>query len=839
MNAGTSIERIASALASIPPGGHDDRVKIGMALKAELGESGRELWDNWRGDRGGDEASSVWKSLSEAGPVGIGSLFHEAKANGWRDDGTHQAPTPEELAERKRVSAERAAADAEAIERERTVTATKAAAIWKAATEAGADHPYLVRKQVAPTDTLREIGVDVAAGVLGYTPKARGEALTGRLLAVPVRQGDRLSTVELIDGAGRKTALSGRGTKASGFWATSKLPDGDGAGVILLIGEGVATCLSATQATGHPGIAALSSGNLPAVAKSMRDRYPAAAIVLLADLDKATGAPDRHATETTQAVGGKLAVPDFGPDREPGWTDFNDLAVTRGPEAVARAIAAALTDSASVPDATDETGETEQAATEAEDDDAIINRLAGLSIADYDRQRAAAAEGMGIRASTLDKLVGQTRKDSETAGIGFDDVEPWPNTVDHAALLSEIAATIQRFIICQPESADAAALWAAMTWYMDAVQVAPLAVITAPEKRCGKSQLLFLLGKLTFRPLTASNITPSALFRSIDAWNPTLLIDEADAFMKENEELRGLLNCGHTRDSAYIIRTVGEAFTPTRFNVWGAKALAGIGHLAETLMDRAITIELRRKLPHEEVARLRHAEPGLFDDLASKLARMANDAREQVRRARPHLPEQLNDRAQDNWEPLLAIAEVAGGEWPKRARDAALKLSGATDATLSIGAELLADIQEVFAQKRVDRISTADLIAALCADDEQPWNTFNRGRPIAPRQMAKRLKEYGIHSRNISVGYQQSKGFDKSQFEEAFARYLSPPGKMPSTRPISPEALSSNEYGWTDKKTQDGCKNASVQRKPLQNKALDGWTDKNPEKAGFEKEVRI
>jgi putative DNA primase/helicase len=139
-----------------------------------------------------------------------------------------------------------------------------------------------------------------------------------------------------------------------------------------------------------------------------------------------------------------------------------------------------------------------------------------------------------------------------------------------------------------------------MTWFIDVIQVAPLAVITAPEKRCGKSLLLSLFGQLVARPITASNISPAALFRSIDAWNPTLLIDEADAFMKDNEELRGLLNSGHTRDSAYVIRIVGEKFTPTKFNTWGAKALAGIGHVADTLMDRAVILELRRKLPHEK-----------------------------------------------------------------------------------------------------------------------------------------------------------------------------------------------------------------------------------------------
>jgi len=335
----TDIDRIRAALQFIPVGGHDERVRVAFALKSELGEAGRDLWDEWRGDRGDDEAASVWKSASETGPLKIGTLFHEAKANGWRDDGMHQKPTPEELAERRRIAQDRAAQEEAAIERERAEAAAKAAAILKAATEAKADHPYLSRKRVSPTATLREIDAGAAAQILGYAPKAGGEPLTGRMLAVPVKQGDGISTLELIDESGRKAALAGRGTKAGGYWATERLPDGDGAGLTLLIGEGVATVLSAKEATGHPGIAALSSGNLAAVAKAMRERYPKASLVILADLVKATGEPDAHAIEAARAVGGRLAIPDFGADREPSQKDFNDLSVMRGAEAVKRAIA--------------------------------------------------------------------------------------------------------------------------------------------------------------------------------------------------------------------------------------------------------------------------------------------------------------------------------------------------------------------------------------------------------------------------------------------------------------------------------------------------------------------
>jgi putative DNA primase/helicase len=367
----------------------------------------------------------------------------------------------------------------------------------------------------------------------------------------------------------------------------------------------------------------------------------------------------------------------------------------------------------------------------------------------------------------------------------FADIEPWHEPINPAALLTEISATIKRFIVCSNETASAAALWIAMTWFMDVVQVAPLAVITAPEKRCGKTQLLTVLGHLVCKPLTASNITSAALFRSIDAWQPTLLIDEADAFMRENEELRGLINCGHTRNSAYIVRTVGTDFTPKQFNVWGAKAISGIGHLADTLMDRAIVLPLRRKLPTESVARLRYAEPKSWESLSRKLARFAQDFADEVGRARPDLPDELNDRAQDNWEPLLQIADTAGGDWPKRARIAAIALSSDGEQSQTIGVELLSDIHAIFEAKNVDRLSSADLVAALVEDEEKRWAGHNRGFPIKPAQVARLLREYNICSNTIRVFCTTKKGYLRNQFEDAFARYvLADP--LPADLPVTP-----------------------------------------------------
>lgn len=336
--------RIENALHFVPADDRETWLRMGMAIKSELGDSGFDLWDDWSQQAASyktNDARDVWRSIKPCGGVTIGTLFHAAKASGWRDDSNYQRPSPEELAERQRIAAERAACEQVAIQQERQLAASNAAAILKVAVPAQADHPYLVRKQVAPADTLREIDASEVISILGYQPKSGGEPLTGRLLVVPVKQGGNLSTLELIDGDGRKAALAGRGTKAGGYWATERLPGGNGSGVTLLIGEGVATVLSASEATGHPAIAALSSGNLPVMAKAVRERFPSAELVILADVMKAGGKPDPHAIEAAQSVGGKLAVPEFGADRDLGLTDFNDMAVTIGKDAVKRTIQSA------------------------------------------------------------------------------------------------------------------------------------------------------------------------------------------------------------------------------------------------------------------------------------------------------------------------------------------------------------------------------------------------------------------------------------------------------------------------------------------------------------------
>lgn len=408
-----------------------------------------------------------------------------------------------------------------------------------------------------------------------------------------------------------------------------------------------------------------------------------------------------------------------------------------------------------------------------------VKRLAALKTLDYVQVRIVEAKKLNIPVGMLDKVIREEQQKSDTASDDvFPEVEPWPEPVDGAELLNEITKTINRFMICEPETARATALWIAMTWFIDVIQVAPLAVITAPEMRCGKSQLLGLIGKMSKSSLETVNIGPAALFRAIEQWHPTLIIDEADAFLKQDDSLRGMLNAGYTR-GGHVFRCVGDDHVLTKFDVWGAKAIAGIGRLADTLMDRSITLELRRKLKTEQVERIRHAERGLFENLCSKLCRFAEDNEETIRYARPELPDELNDRAQDNWEPLLAIADLAGGEWSDIARKDAVKISGDHDRSVqSVGVELLSDIKEIFETRNLSKITSADLINALCEDPEKSWETYNRGESLTPKQMANRLKEYGIKSKNIRTP-KVGKGYEKKQFEDAWERYITSASDTP------------------------------------------------------------
>jgi hypothetical protein len=248
------------------------------------------------------------------------------------------------------------------------------------------------------------------------------------------------------------------------------------------------------------------------------------------------------------------------------------------------------------------------------DEKALVEALARKDHTEYDRVRGELAETLGMRVGTLDDKVEALRRKMEAEddkdGLPHWKVEPWSKPVDGAALLQSINQVFRRYIVL-PKGADIAlSLWVLHAWTMDAGDISPFMVLVSPTKRCGKTSVLILLYFLTPKSELAANITASSLFRYIEEIRPTLLIDEADSFVKDNEELRGILDSGHTKVAANIIRNVevnGE-HKPRRFSTWAPKAIATIRKLADTLEDRAVIVTLQRKPKGAKVERLRRRD---------------------------------------------------------------------------------------------------------------------------------------------------------------------------------------------------------------------------------------
>jgi putative DNA primase/helicase len=378
----------------------------------------------------------------------------------------------------------------------------------------------------------------------------------------------------------------------------------------------------------------------------------------------------------------------------------------------------------------------------------------------------------------------------------FSEPELWPNPVEGRILLRDIVRFVRRFLVLPKWAATFIALWIVHTYALDAADVSPYLVCSSPEKRCGKTLLLQILSKLVWRPITTANISPAAIFRIIEQSHPTLLIDEADTFVKGNDELRGVLNSGHGRGTAYVVRTVGEEHEPRTFSTWCAKAIAAIGRVPETIEDRSIGVRMIRKTSSEKVERYRpktlNAE---IQTLQQQGARWVRDNLETLKNADPNIPDILNDRAQDNWRPLLAIGDAAGGLWPDQARKAAIALSGPRAADdLSAGVQLLTDIKQIFTDYEKDHLSSADIVAVLIVMEERPWPEWRHGNPLTPSGLARLLAKFDIHPKQIWTddedgrgGGRNIRGYYLPDFQDAFRRYL------PAYDPLEP--LEANNDG--------------------------------------------
>jgi putative DNA primase/helicase len=430
---------------------------------------------------------------------------------------------------------------------------------------------------------------------------------------------------------------------------------------------------------------------------------------------------------------------------------------------------------------------------EAATPEAELERLARLSPFDYERVRKSAAEKLGVRASMLDRGVAAKRAELgldddddglQGSAVTFEEIEPWPEPVDGSQLLDDLATTFREHVVMLDYERDICALWNVHTYIIKHFKISPKLSIKSAVRECGKSTLLEVLNYTVYRPWATESITPAALFRVIAKWQPTLLIDEVDTFVSDNEELRGMLNASHRYDGA-VTRTVGDEHEPRRFLVYASIALSGIGGLADTLANRSVTIVLKRRRPNEPIAQLRIGRMGRLEELRRRAVRWVADHEEHVAARDPKMPAIVINREADNWQVLLAIADEAGGKWPERARRAAEQHHNAVVGDDSSRLELLlGDIRTI--RKGKTEMPSDDLVKALVAIESHPWAEMGKsGKPLTQNRLARMLRPVSITTENIRVQVGDRggkmvekvvKGYVFKHFEDAFARYLPPEG---------------------------------------------------------------
>jgi|CXWL01.1.fsa_nt_gi putative DNA primase/helicase len=436
-----------------------------------------------------------------------------------------------------------------------------------------------------------------------------------------------------------------------------------------------------------------------------------------------------------------------------------------------------------------EAAEARLQAAETVDEDVALDFLATLPPFDYDRTRKKEAQRLGVRIAQLDKAVAERREQRASARTGGSsaqlvDFEPSEESVNGDQMMRLLVATIERYVIVSAHGAVAIALWIVRAHAYECFDINPRLAFLSPEKRCGKSTALEVVAALTPRSILASNATPASLFRMIEAEKPTIILDEMDTFKDSHPELRGILNSGHRRTAAYVLRCVGDEHDAKAFSTWCPMVFAAIGKLPDTLEDRSIIIRMRRRAKNETVHRLRWTGQrgdtvrASLMQLGRAVARWVLDHAESLRQHDPIISEPLHDRAADNWASLLVVADLAGGEWSERARAAAIALSKTHKfEDDSFGVQLMSDIRMVFGESGAERLPSKQMCDRLAAREERPWRAWRQGRPITPAQVARLLRPFEIASQDIWQQGRCIKGYVLRDFAESFARYLpdSPP----------------------------------------------------------------
>ena len=361
-----------------------------------------------------------------------------------------------------------------------------------------------------------------------------------------------------------------------------------------------------------------------------------------------------------------------------------------------------------------------------------------------------------------------------------------------AAILDGVFVFLKRFVAYPSEHAHIAhVLWIAHTHLMSAWESTPRLAFLSPEPASGKTRSMEVSELLVPDPVAAVNVTPAYLFRKCGSEDgpPTILFDEIDSVFgpkaRENEELRALLNSGHRRGATAgrcVVR--GTIVETEEISSYAAVALAGLGWLPDTILSRSVIIRMRRRAPEEKIeAFRRRVYAPVGEALRRRLAGWAATILDEATAARPDMPAGVEDRNADVWEPLLAVADIAGGDWPNRARHAALGLVAiAREIEPSLNIRLLADLRTVFGNE--EALATKTILAKLSELEDAPWSDL-KGKPISDSQLARRLRNYGVKSKNVRIGSNVLKGYERADLHDVWRRYVPPLAEEPATAATS------------------------------------------------------
>jgi len=408
---------------------------------------------------------------------------------------------------------------------------------------------------------------------------------------------------------------------------------------------------------------------------------------------------------------------------------------------------------------------------------AELAKLSPLRLAQCSKQEA---KDLGITPGELNRLVKveRTKNNNEDDGHGravrIADLKPWDDPVDGDALAAALVASIRNYVVLRDDQADIIAFWILHTWLVNEFYISPRLAITSPTKGCGKTAVLRLLNIITRRPKRTGSISPPALFRAVEIFQPTMLLDETEKYVEHGSDLHALLNEGHCK-GASVMRVLGDKLELREFGIYGAAAFARNGDMPDDLDQRSIVIELQRRKAGEPLEELREEPCEPLIQLARMCARWAGDNADEIRGYDPDMGDLIN-RGGDNWRPLVAIANVIGGGWPSRLMAAARNLASRESG--SVGVILLGDIKAMADDKNTDRLTSAELAETLHGIEGRPWADWGRnGKPISPNQVARLLKEFKIYPETIRIGADRTaRGYYLNKFAEAFERYLGSQG---------------------------------------------------------------